>query len=175
MGFPDSSIQPDTTSFCHQVRAARSAQALTLVSFFLITGCARQKNTAVGSTAAPGKPASVDRTWVAAARSCWPDLAKNGYTERDISEGLLHHLGAAFPTYSALKNNGGHADLSMPITTVLPPDVAAVEHSQTPVLNRGQAVAGTPPERAVAQSTNNDAPPDSLCSIQSGIPQGFSK
>ncbi len=146
-----------------------------LTTALLTTGCHRQKQTADGSMAAPGKPASVDNSWVSAARSCWPDLAKNGYTQEQIASNLLHHLGSAFPSYIALNRNGADADLSMPITTVLPPDIGQLEHSQTPVLTRGQAVAGTPPQGAIVQNTNGNAPPDALCSIQPGLPQGFTR
>ena len=125
--------------------------------------------------AKPGQPASVDNSWINAARSCWPQLAQNGYSNDDIGRNLIHHLGAAFPTYAALSRNGADADLSMPIATVLPPDVTKLENSSTPVLTRGQAVAGTPPQGAIVQSTNGNAPPDALCSIQQGIPDGFSK
>ena len=146
-----------------------------LVLFPLLGGCHQQKRTATGSMALPGKPASVDNTWINAAKSCWPQLAANGYTNQDVASNLLHHLGAAFPTYGALNGNHGDADLSMPITTVLPPDASKLDHSRSPVLNRGQAVAGTPPQRAVASSTDGSVPPDALCSVQNGIPQGFSK
>lgn len=125
--------------------------------------------------ARPGQAASVDNSWINAARSCWPDLARNGYTNDDLARNLIHHLGDAFPAYSALSRNGADADLSMPITSILPPDGTRLENSSTPVLTRGQAVAGTLPQNAVVQSTNGDAPPDALCSIQAGIPQNFTK
>ena len=146
--------------------------AVAIASTF---GCHHQKQTADGSLAGPGQPASVDNSWINAAVSCWPQLTANGYTHDNIARNLIHHLGAAFPTYSALSRNGGDADLSMPVTTVLAPDVSQLQHSQTPVLTRGQAVAGTPPQGAIVQTTNGNAPPDALCSIQQGIPQGFSK
>ncbi len=146
-----------------------------LVFLPLLGGCHHQKQTAAGSMASPDKPGSVDNTWINAAKSCWPQLATNGYTNQDIASNLLHHLGAAFPTYSALSGNHGDADLSVPLTTVLPPDASKLDHSQNPVLNRGQAVAGTPPQRAAAANTDGSAPPDALCAVQNGIPQGFSK
>ncbi len=148
---------------------------LGVAALWASAGCDHHKQTAAGSMVGPGKPASVDNSWLNAARSCWPDLAKNGYTDQDLSRNLIHHLGAAFPAYGALTSNGADADLSMPITTVLAPDASQLEHSQTPVLTRGQAVAGTPPAGAIVQRTNGNAPPDALCSIQSGVPQAFSK
>ena len=156
-----------------------SARTVTsaLASFLLLAalgGCHHRK-TAAGSLDAPGKPDSVDTTWVTAAKSCWPELAKNGYTDQDIRENLVHHIGAAFPTYSALSRNGADADLSMPLTSVLPPDTTKLFNSATPVLTRGQAVAGTPPSGAIVASTHGSAPPDALCSIQQGVPQDFSK
>ncbi len=146
-----------------------------VLAFSSTLGCQHQKQTANGSMAGPGKPASVDNSWINAAKSCWPQLAANGYNPDDIARNLIHHLGSAFPTYSALNREGGDADLSMPITTVLAPNAGLLQHSQTPVLTRGQAVAGTPPGGAIVQSTNGNAPPDALCSVQTGIPQGFSK
>ena len=140
-----------------------------------VLGCHHQKTTAPGSMAGPGKPASVDNTWINAARSCWPDLAQQGYSSEDIGRNLIHHLSGAFPTYAALNTRGGDADLSTPITSVLAPDVTKLENSQTPVLTRGQAVAGVGAQGAIVQHTHGNAPPDALCSIQTGIPDGFSK
>ena len=148
---------------------------LLALAFPLVLGCHRQKQTADGSMATPGQPASVDNSWLNAAKACWPDLTKNGYSNDDLSRNLIHHLGAAFPTYSVLTSNGADADLSMPITTVLAPDVSKLENSSTPVLTRGQAVAGVGPQGALVQNTHGNAPPDALCSIQTGLPQGFSK
>ena len=152
------------------------ARILTVaLALSTVTGCHHQPTTADGSMAGPGKAASVDNSWINAARSCWPQLAQSGYTRDDIGRNLIHHLGNAFPAYSALGNKGTDADLSMPIATVLPPDVTKLENSSTPVLTRGQAVAGTPPGGAIVQSTHGNAPPDALCSIQAGLPEGFSK
>ena len=138
-------------------------------------GCHRQPTTADGSMAKPGAPASVDNSWINAAKACWPQLASNGYNNDNIGRNLIHHLGNAFPTYSALGNKGADADLSMPIDAVLAPDVSKLQNSSTPVLTRGQAVAGVGPGDAIVQSTHGNAPPDALCSIQTGLPQGFSK
>ena len=63
----------------------------------------------------------------------------------------------------------------MPIDSVLPPDASKLANSSTPVLTRGQAVAGVGPAGAIVQNTHGNAPPDSLCSIQPGVPQGLSK
>ena len=145
------------------------------LALLTLAGCHHQKSTADGSMAGPGQPASVDNSWINAAKSCWPELAKNGYNNDSISRNLLHHIGAAFPTYSALNRNGADADLSMPIDSVLAPDVSKLANSSTPVLTRGQAVAGVGPGGAIVQSTHGNAPPDALCSIQPGVPQGFSK
>ena len=117
----------------------------------------------------------MDNSWRSIAHICRPELAKSRYGDQELSRNLIHPFGSAFPAYSALSSNGADADLSMPITTVFAPDVSQLEHSQTPVLTRGQAVAGTPPQGALVQRTNGNAPPDALCSIQTGIPQGFSK
>ena len=149
--------------------------ALMAFGLCCVSGCHHQPKTADGSMAKPGQPASVDNSWINAAKSCWPQLAQKNQT--DIEDYLVGagHLGATFPSYSALNGNGTSADLSMPIATVLAPDVTRLENSSTPVLTRGQAVAGTPPQEAIVQSTHGNAPPDALCSVQTGLPAGFSK
>ena len=151
----------------------RSGLALAIVAA-LATGC-HQKQTAEGSMVRPGQPASVDNSWINAAKSCWPQLDSNGYSNDDIARNLIHHLSAAFPTYAALSPKGADADLSMPVTTVLAPDVTKLANSSTPVLTRGQAVQGVGPQGAIVQSTHGIAPPDALCSVQPGLPDGFSK
>ena len=82
---------------------------------------------------------------------------------------------SAFPVYGAQTDDALDVDLAKPLQTAPAPDVSRLTHSQTPVFNRGQAVNGTNPRDAVVQSTNGIAPPDGVCSLQSGIPQGFSK
>ncbi len=141
----------------------------------LALGCAHKPKTAEGSIASPDSPASVDNTWVNAAKSCWPDLAKNGTTVRQIQQYLIDptHLRSTFPSYAGLSDATIRTDLSLPISTILQPDVTRLANSATPVLTTGQAVAGTPPQGAIVQSTHGSAPPDALCSIQTGLPQGF--
>ncbi len=127
--------------------------------------------------AAPGAAASVDNSWVNAAKSCWPDLAKGGYGVQQIQQYLIEpgHLRATFPSYGGLSDPTLKADLSLPLTTILPPDTTKLVNSSAPVLTTGQAVAGTPPGGAIVQSTHGSAPPDALCAIQSGLPQGFTQ
>lgn len=112
-----------------------------------------------------------------AAKSCWPDLAGNGYGADDITRNLASptHFRNAFPVYSAQTDDALNFLLAKPLQTAPPPDTSKLTHSQTPVLSRGQAAVGTGFKDAVVQSTNGNAPPDALCSIQPGTPQGFSK
>lgn len=119
----------------------------------------------------------IDPTWTRAARSCWPELAKNGYTTDDINRNLADptHFRNAFPVYSAQTDDALNTELATPVQTMPAPDVSKLTHSSTPVFNRGQAVDGTSPKDAVVQSTDGTVPPDAFCSIQTGIPQGFSK
>lgn len=175
MAFMDLFIRRGAGAVDTQTTLIVKGRVVGLALSCLLAGCHQQKQTADGSMVSPSKPAAVDNSWLNAARSCWPDLARNGYSSQQIRVGLVHHLGAAFPAYAALGTKIGEADLSMPITTVLAPNSSLLKHSQMPILTRGQAVAGTPAQGALVASTNGNAPPDALCAIQSGIPQGFSK
>ncbi len=119
----------------------------------------------------------IDQSWITATQSCYPDLTKQGYTTADIQHNLANttDLHNAFPVYAAQTHKDLDDILGKPLQTGPDPDTAQLAHSQTPVLTRGQAAAGTVPGMAVVQNTNGSAPPDAFCSIQPGIPQGFSK
>ena len=146
-------------------------------ALLMVTGCHHQKQTAEGSMASPGASASVDNSWVQAAKSCWPDLGKNGYSTQQIQQYLITpaNVRVAFPSYTGLSDDTLKADISVPLATILPPDTTKLTNSSNPVLTTGQAVQGTPPQGAIVQSTHGSAPPDALCAIQSGLPQGFNK
>ena len=141
----------------------------------LVIGCHSRPESAPGSTLPAGQAASVDASWVTAAESCWPAIRQSGRSLKNIREYLLapDHLRSTFPSYAGLSNDQIAGNLTLPIASILPPDTSRLAHSQTPVLTRGQAAAGTGPDRAVVSATNGIAPPDSLCSIQSGTPDGF--
>ncbi len=127
--------------------------------------------------ARPGQADSVDNSWANAAKACWPQLAKNGSSDVDLRKYLIDpaHFRSAFPAYGALSDANVKAELSMPLTTIFPPDPTKLANSATPVLTRGQAVNGVPPGDAVAPSTHGNAPPDALCSIQTGLPPAFGR
>ncbi len=155
--------------------ASKRVPALSFaLAFCCVLGC-HHKTAAEGSTASPGSAAAVDNSWVQAAKSCWPDLAKNGHTPQQIQQYLATpgNVRSAFPSYTGLSDATINADITVPLATILPPDTTKLTNSSKPVLTTGQAVAGTPPQGAVAQSTHGSAPPDALCAIQSGLPQGF--
>ena len=146
----------------------------TTMAFCFALGCSH-KHTGAPVVTSSGR--LVDQSWITATQSCWPDLAKQGYTADDIRRNLanttdLHH---AFPVYAAQTHKDLDDILGKPLQTGPDPDITQLAHSQTPVLTRGQAAAGTVPQMAVVQSTDGNAPPDAFCSIQPGIPQGFSK
>lgn len=142
-----------------------------------LAGCHHHPQTGPGSMDSPGQADSVDNSWVNAARSCWPQLAKNNTSPQDLQRYLIDpaHLRATFPAYGALTDANVRSLLTMPLTTIFPPDPTKLANSPTPVLTRGQAVNGVPVGEAVAQSTHGNVPPDALCSIQQGAPEGFSK
>ena len=156
--------------------ASKHMPVLALALALGLTGC-RNKQGEHGSMAPAGNPASVDNSWVNAAKSCWPDLAKNNYSQQQIGGYLTSpaNVRSTFPSYTGLSDATIKADITVPLATILPPDTTKLVNSSSPVLTTGQAVAGTPPGGAIVQSTQGSAPPDALCAVQSGLPQGFNK
>ena len=147
---------------------------VALPAVLTISGCS-SKHT--GAPVATSSGRNVDSSWITALNACWPDLTKQGYSADDIRRNLViaDHFSGAFPVYAAETGRSLDDLLGKPLTIAPPPDTSKLFHSQTPVLTRGQAVEGTGPGMAVVQHTEGSAPPDSFCSIQTGIPQGFSK
>ena len=146
---------------------------LTTLTCATLTGCTKH----TGAPAVTSSGRLIDPSWIIATQSCYPDLAKQGYTTADIQHNLANttDLHNAFPVYAAQPHAALDDILAKPLTTGPAPDITQLAHSPYPVLTRGQAAAGTAPGMAVVQSTNGSAPPDAFCSVQPGIPQGFSK
>ncbi len=140
----------------------------------LTLGCS-SKHKGEGTVGSNGR--GVDPSWSTALGSCWPELGKDGFNTDDLKRNLSFptRFRNAFPVYAAQTDDDASALLAKPVQDAPPPDTSKLTHSQSPVLSRGQAAQGTSPQGAVVQSTNGSAPPDGLCSIQTGIPQGFSK
>lgn len=139
-----------------------------------LAGCSSKH---IGAPVVSSSGRLIDPSWITATNACWPDLAKQGYTAEDIRRNLANttDLHNAFPVYAAQTHSDLDNILGKPLQAGPDPDITRLAHSPTPVLTRGQAANGTGPQMAVVQHTNGSAPPDSFCSIQSGIPQGFSK
>ena len=140
----------------------------------ILVGCS-SKHTGAGTLDTQGR--NVDPSWVTAAQTCWPDLSRQGYSvdaiKRDLADAASFRN--AFPVYTAQPEANIRALLEKPLQTAPPPDVSKLTHSQTPVITRGQAGAGTGLGDAAVASTNGIAPPDGLCSLQPGAPVGFTK
>ena len=153
---------------------ARPLALAALALLGLAAGCS-SKHKGAGTVGSNGR--GVDASWTTATRSCWPDLAKNGYGADDVASNLASptRFRNAFPVYAAQNDDAISLILAKPLQAAPPPDVTRLTHSATPVLSRGQAADGTGPRDAVVQNTNGTAPPDAFCSIQPGTPQGFSK
>ena len=147
---------------------------LAATALLALTGC-HSKHSENGSMAPAGSAAAVDNSWVNAAKSCWPDLARNGHTPQQIQQYLTGpaNVRSTFPSYGGLSDETIKSDITVPLATILPPDTTKLVNSSKPVLTAGQAVAGTSAGGAAVQSTHGSAPPDALCAIQSGLPQGF--
>ncbi len=147
---------------------------LLLCAGLSASGCSH-KHTGAPVVTSSGR--LIDQSWISATQSCWPDLAKQGYTADDVRRNLanLDDFHNAYPVYTAQTHADMDNILGKPLQTGPDPDISKLAHSQYPVLTRGQAAAGTVPQMAVVQSTKGIAPPDAFCSVQPGIPQGFSK
>lgn len=155
-------------------RSRFNSTSLLGASLCLVLGCSH-KHTGAPVVSSSGR--LIDQSWITATQSCWPDLAKQGYTAQDIRRNLanLDDFHNAYPVYAAQNHRDLDDILGKPLQTGPDPDISKLAHSQYPVLTRGQAAAGTVPQMAVVQSTNGIAPPDAFCAIQPGVPQGFSK
>ena len=117
----------------------------------------------------------VDASWVTATKSCWPELEHDGYSTAGIKHNLADPLRfrSTFPSYAAQNEQSLRALVTKPLMVAPSPDGSVLLNSRTPVLTRGQAMAGTSPHNALVQSTQSVAPPDALCAIHAGTPVGF--
>ncbi len=133
-----------------------------------LCGCEARE---MGTTFADKQANAVDNTWVAAVKTCWPDVAHQGYSlpgmKRYLADPL--HFRAAFSTYSALTDAQLLIIVTKPIQDAPPPDTSVLDHAQTPILTRDQAISGARP----TSNSNGATPPDALCAIQTGTPVGF--
>jgi len=135
-----------------------------------VTGCkARENGVAFSKTQAK----SVDRSWVTAAKSCWPDLGHTGLTDAAIVHNLSDplHFRSTFGSYASLNDAQIEAIVGRPVSEAPEPNRTPMIGSRTPVLTRTQAAtAAAPPQSAPAPG---GLPEDVLCSLQSGTPVGF--
>jgi hypothetical protein len=150
----------------------KPAWAILLIAAAILTGCRANE---MGVKFSDREALSVDPSWLAAAKSCWPDLAHNGDTSADINRYLADplHFRATFGGYAALSDRTLRAIVSKPAAEAPAPDSSVLTGANTPVLTRGQAVAGASTQQAVASAPDGIAPPDALCAIHSGTPVGF--
>jgi hypothetical protein len=137
----------------------------------VLTGCeARQ----LGVSYADKQAASVDTSWVTAAKACWPDLS-HGYNNATMKQYLADplHFRAAFTAYSAMSDAELRAVASKPLMSAPAPDASLLANSQTAVITRYEALSATSNSLASANNTDSAAPPDALCAIHPGQPVGF--
>ena len=149
-----------------------AAIAATLLAATALCGCEARE---MGTTFADKQANAVDNTWVAAVKTCWPDVAHQGYSlpgmKRYLADPL--HFRAAFSTYSGLTDAQLLIIVTKPIQDAPPPDTSVLDHAQTPIFTRDQAIAGTSPHGLATPNSNGAAPPDALCALQTGTPVGF--
>jgi hypothetical protein len=150
------------------VRTAAVGAAMLLA--LSVLGCKpRENGVAFSNTQAK----SVDPSWVAAAKSCWPDLAHVQLSNEAITRNLADplHFRSTFGAYASLSDAQIEAIVARPILDAPEPSHTPMLGSRTPVLTRAQAAAGVrPPQSAPAPG---GLPDDVLCSLQSGTPVGF--
>jgi len=150
------------------LRPAAISATLLMTS---LTGCkARQLAVAFSDNGAK----SVDSTWITAARTCWPDMNDDMFSDSDMKRYLTDptHFRAAFSSYSELTDAQLIAIIPNPIQQAPQPDATVLSNASHPVLSRAQAVAGISAQQAINANTGQ-LPPDALCSIHPGTPIGF--
>ena len=141
-----------------------------LLAAAALSGCkARQLGVAFDDNQAK----SVDKSWIAAARACWPNMNDDTFDNAQMQRFLADpgHVRAAFSTFSYLSDSDLRVFVTKPIQQAPAPDSSMLSHASTPVLTRAQAVAGVNAQNA--STTDGAAPPDALCSIHNGNPVGF--
>ena len=139
-----------------------------VAALLLITplGCKARE---LGSNYADEQSATVDNTWVTAVNTCWPAVAHQSYSIEAVKYYLADpvHFRAAFAVYASLTDDMLRAIVAAPLNNAPPPDISELRHTQSSVITRTQALMG------VAYAPNQVPGPDSLCSIQPGLPVGF--
>ena len=152
----------------HKTRTAAALQSVSLI--LLVSGCKARE---MGVQFADTQAVKVDDTWISAARSCWPELARNNYTRGILSHELADplHFRATFAAYAALGDKDIEAIVAAPINTAPAPDSGSLRGAGGGLLTRNQAVSfdGNPP----GNLASNRIPSDALCAIHPGVPVGF--
>jgi hypothetical protein len=145
---------------------SNSARIAATLLLFAPLGCKARE---LGSSFADEQSPTVDNTWVTAVVACWPAMAHQGYSIEGIKHYLADplHFRAAFAVYAPLDDGTLRAIVAVPVSRAPMPDTSLLMQSQSPVISRIQAMSG-------ATSSVTSVPgPDSLCSIQPGLPVGF--
>jgi len=143
-----------------------AALALTVLLAFACAGCKARE---LGSSYADTQSETVDNSWVTAVDTCWPSVAHQSYSTEAIKHYLADplHFRAAFAVYAPLSDSMLRTIVAAPVGSAPAPDTSVLRNSQSAVLTRAQALSG-------ARNSPNGTPgPDSLCSIQPGLPVGF--
>ena len=158
-------MQPRTSS---QTRTgAAFAFACAVVPF---TGC---KPTEFNQVYAPTQSRSVDPSWIAAAKHCWPAIDHDGYSNSVIEHQLADplHFRATFAAYAALPNASLLDLIAHPVSAAPALDAGLFANSHSPVLTRAQALNGAPTDSQMP--AGGTTPPDPFCTLQTGMPVGF--
>ena len=148
------------------------AAALLLAGSGVLSGCKARE---MGIQFADKQARNVDNSWLIAANSCWPELTHSGYSLLDVKRYLADplHFRATFAAYASLDNQQLIRVVTQPVKDAPAPDTSVLDHSQSPVLTRQQAVSRSNLQGTLPANNNGVAPADALCAIQPGTPVGF--
>jgi hypothetical protein len=141
----------------------------TVLATAIVLACFGCKARELGANYAETQSETVDNSWVTAVDTCWPAVAHQSYSTEAIKHYLADplHFRAAFAVYATLTDGMLRAVVAAPVGSAPAPDTSVLKNSVSPVLTRAQALAG------VKDASNGTPGPDSLCSIQPGLPVGF--
>jgi len=133
---------------------------------FTPLGCKARE---LGANYADTQAATVDDTWVTAVETCWPAVAHQGYSTEGVKHYLADplHFRGAFAVYAPLSDGMLRSIVAAPVSDAPGADISVLARSEAPILTRTQAATG------VTNTASREPGPDSLCSIQPGLPVGF--
>ena len=149
-----------------------SAAVLALAALAMAMAMNGCKAREIGVKFADTQAAHVQKSWVQAAKSCWPALEHEGMSDGSIEHQLADplHFRAAFTSYAAYPDEDLIRMVARPLSDAPSPDNSLLENASSPLLTRAEAASGSTGSHS---STSGKPPADALCAIHPGTPVGF--